>query len=200
MSRLCAQLSNTAPVWRKLVAPWAEYVARALWTTTSQSKVPATRLTQQHKREAKGGSQLPPPVPTSRHENLCRGCGKSIRAQRTHCGQCAIDGAKQRLIDAARIGRQASRSPAARAKQKASRRRHAEACSAWDPASQPTWLTSEVYTQKIQPVLAKLSTSVIGSRIGVSRAYAGRIRDGYRPHPRHWQALAELVSVSNPLS
>ena len=23
--------------------------------------------------------------------------------------------------------------------------------------------------------------------------YADRIRPGYRPHPRHWQALAELV-------
>jgi hypothetical protein len=24
----------------------------------------------------------------------------------------------------------------------------------------------------------------------------GRIRQGYRPHPRHWKALAELVNVS----
>ncbi len=28
MSQLCAKLSQTAPVWGKLVAPWAEYVAR----------------------------------------------------------------------------------------------------------------------------------------------------------------------------
>jgi len=28
MSRLCSQLSETAPTWGKLVAPWAEYVAR----------------------------------------------------------------------------------------------------------------------------------------------------------------------------
>jgi hypothetical protein len=26
--------------------------------------------------------------------------------------------------------------------------------------------------------------------------YAGRIRQGYRPHPRDWGALAELVGVS----
>ncbi len=32
MSNLCAKLSQTSPVWGKLVAPWAEYVARALWT------------------------------------------------------------------------------------------------------------------------------------------------------------------------
>ena len=35
----------------------------------------------------------------------------------------------------------------------------------------------------------------IASRIEVSRCYAGRIRRGYRPHPRHWQALAGLVGV-----
>jgi hypothetical protein len=33
------------------------------------------------------------------------------------------------------------------------------------------------------------------SRIGVSRWYAGPIREGYRPHPRHWLALAKLVDV-----
>jgi hypothetical protein len=32
----------------------------------------------------------------------------------------------------------------------------------------------------------------IARQISVSRWYAGRIREGYRPHPRHWQALAQL--------
>jgi hypothetical protein len=40
-----------------------------------------------------------------------------------------------------------------------------------------------------------MSSSAIASRIGVSRWYAGRIRQGYRPHPRHWQALARLVGT-----
>jgi hypothetical protein len=40
-----------------------------------------------------------------------------------------------------------------------------------------------------------MSSSAIASRIGVSRWYAGRIREGYRPHPRHWLALAELIGV-----
>jgi hypothetical protein len=54
-----------------------------------------------------------------------------------------------------------------------------------------------LFSQKVQPLLASVSTSVIRSRIGVSRWYAGRIRQGYRPHPRHWRALAELVRVSS---
>jgi len=123
MSRLCSQLSETAPTWGRLVAPWAEYVARALWSTASRTESLATRLTQQHRREAKGSSPLPPPVPTPRRENICRGCGKSIRSERTHCGRCAIDSATQRIISAAEIGRQASKSPEAPAKQRVNRRR-----------------------------------------------------------------------------
>ena len=32
-----------------------------------------------------------------------------------------------------------------------------------------------------------------------SRWYVGRIREGYRPHPRHWLALAKLAGFVNPL-
>jgi hypothetical protein len=53
---------------------------------------------------------------------------------------------------------------------------------------------------KIQPLLSRTSTSVIAKRIGVSRWYAGTLRRGYRPHPRHWQALAELVSSAVTIS
>jgi hypothetical protein len=94
------------------------------------------------------------------------------------------------------MGRVAARSPEARAKHVASRRRHAQACSAWDASKQPVWLTSEIFSQKIQPLLVGISTSAIRSRIGVSRWYAAKIRQGYRPHPRHWFLLAKLVGIS----
>jgi hypothetical protein len=54
-------------------------------------------------------------------------------------------------------------------------------------------LTAETYSKKIRPLLSTISTSMIASGIGVSRWYAGRIRQGHRPHPRHWQALADLA-------
>ena len=54
-------------------------------------------------------------------------------------------------------------------------------CSAWDASQQPAWLTSEVFAQQIQPVLASIPTSAIRTRIGVSRWYAGRIRQGLPP-------------------
>jgi hypothetical protein len=82
------------------------------------------------------------------------------------------------------------------AKETETQRQHAKARSAWTSSSQPAWLTPEVYSEKIQPLLAGVSNSAMASQIGVSCWYAGRIRQGYRPHPRHWQKLAELVRVS----
>jgi hypothetical protein len=199
MAPFAVRLSETAPTWGRAVAQFAEWVSRTLWSRDSKSGKslgPATRLTQRHKREAKGSSALPPSVRIPPRENICRGCGKTIRVGRTHCGQCAIEGATQRLADAAQLGRVAARSSEARAKHVASRRRHAQACSAWDGSSQLGWLTAEAYSKKIQPLLAEIATSTIASRIGVSRWYAGRIRQGYIPHPRHWQALAQLVGAS----
>jgi CRISPR-associated endonuclease Cas1 len=194
-STLCSKLSETAPTWARLVAPWAEFVTRALWHTTARPKTPATRLTQQHRREAKGSSLLPPDIPTPQRENLCRGCGKTIRRGRAHCADCAIGEATERLASAARLGRVAARHAESRAKHSVSRRRHAQACSEWNSSSQPEWLTAKLYSEKIQPLLAQASASAIAKQIGVSRWYAGRIREGYRPHPRHWQALAKLVRL-----
>jgi hypothetical protein len=129
-------------------------------------------------------------------EHVCNGCGKPIRGERSNCANCAIEAATERLLDAARIGRAAAHSPEARAKHVASHLRHVKARSVWNPSTQPAWLTSEVFSQQIQPLLAETSTSAIRSQIGVSCWYAGRIREGYRPHPRHWQALAKLVGLS----
>jgi hypothetical protein len=53
----------------------------------------------------------------------------------------------------------------------------------------------QVFSEKIQPALVQASATAIAKRIGVSRWYAGRIREGYRPHPRHWQALAKLTGI-----
>jgi hypothetical protein len=152
----------------------------------------ATRLTQSTKRAVKGSNL--PAVTMPKHEHSCGGCGKTIRGGRAHCANCAIGEATERLASAARLGRTTARSPEARAKQSAARRRHAQVCSVWDAASQPRWLTEQAYAEKIQPLLVRISASTIAKKIGVSRWYAGRIREGYRPHPRHWQALAELVA------
>jgi len=99
-------------------------------------------------------------------------------------------------VEVARAGRVAGHTPEAIAKEAATHRKHAQARAAWIPAKQPAWLTEQVFSEKIQPALAQTSATSIAKKIGVSRWYAGRIREGYRPHPRHWLALAKLVDVS----
>jgi hypothetical protein len=192
-------LSETAFTWRKLVAPWAEYVARALWAGAKSGRIgnslPPTRLTQQRRTEAKGNVWISKGEPP-KTDHLCRGCGKTIANESTNCADCAVDEATKRLIGVASLGRIAARSPEARAKHGAKRRKHAKACSEWDASTQPAWLTSKVFSQQRQPLLRSIQTSAIRSRIGVSRWYAGRIRQGYLPHPRHWGALAQLVGIS----
>ena len=197
MAPFAVQLSKTVPIWGRAVAPIAEWVARAFWSTIRKPDRPiATHLTQTNKREAKGPLFVLPVPRSPRPQALCRGCGKNITEGRTHCAQCSIEGATERLADVSRLGRVAAQTPEALAKQSDSQRRHSRARSSWEPSSQPAWLTPELFSLKIQPLLSMVATSVIRSTIGVSRWYASQIRQGYQPHPRHWQALAELVGVS----
>jgi CRISPR-associated endonuclease Cas1 len=197
MAPFAAQLSQTALVWGRAVAPIAEWVARAFWCTIRKPDAPlATRLTQSNKRDAKGAPPQRPSIRAPRHDNLCRGCGKTIEDGRTNCAKCAVDVATTNMLDAARIGRQTANNPAAQSKRAITQRANALAQHSWKASNQPAWLTETLYSERVQPVLASLSASVIARQISVSRWYAGRIREGYRPHPRHWQALAELVGVS----
>jgi hypothetical protein len=100
------------------------------------------------------------------------------------------------MVGAARIGRQTANGPEAQVKRSVKARQNALAQHSWNPSDQPKWLTTELFMQKIQPLLANVATSTIRSSIGVSRWYASRIRQGYRPHPRNWEALSHLVGIS----
>jgi CRISPR-associated endonuclease Cas1 len=198
MVPLAVRLTETAPMCARAVAPLAEWVARQLWRrkrTPEQNFEPPTRLTQARKREAQGGAPVLSELVVPQRQNICRGCGNTLTRGRDHCAQCAVSLASQRLIDVARFGRSVAHTPDARAKEGQKQRQHAEARNAWTISSKPPWLTASVYAERIQPLLAALPNSSIASRIGVSRWYAGRIRQGYRPHPRHWQALAELAGI-----
>jgi len=199
-SSLAIKLCETSDTWRRLVAPVAEHVAQELWssmskpTSTPTRRRIATRLTQSRKRAAKGSEV--PSVKVPKPERVCRGCGKAVQGTSVHCADCDIDIATKRLVEVAKQGRVAGHAPEAIAKEAATHRKHAQARAAWNPAKQPSWLTEQVFSEKIQPALAQASPTAIAKRIGVSRWYAGRIREGYRPHRRHWLTLTQLVGVS----
>jgi CRISPR-associated endonuclease Cas1 len=198
MSHFCAKLSETAPTWGRLLAPWAEYVAKTLWATTSPARSErrlSTPLTQQHRRLAKGRAPLPT-AKAPKPERLCRGCGKRIEGDSKHCKKCDLQIATERMVEVARAGRIAGHTPEAIAKESATHRKHAQARAAWNPSTQPAWLTEQVFSEKVLPALANASATEIAKTISVTRQYAANIRDGYRPHPRHWQALARLAGIS----
>jgi CRISPR-associated endonuclease Cas1 len=180
-----ARLSETAPIWRRAVAPIAEWVARAIWSTIRKPDAPlATRLTQTNKREAKGAS-VPIAPPAHRPPNVCLGCGKEIAAGNMHCAICIVDVSRKKMLEIAKQGRIASRSPESKARLAETQRRQTTARWNWDPASQPSWLTEDFYKNQIQPRLTTCSLSQIASALDVSILYASHIRRGRRPHPRH---------------
>jgi uncharacterized Zn finger protein (UPF0148 family) len=197
MGPFAARVSETAPTWGRAVAPFAEWVARTLWSRSTKSPSdlgPATRLTQRRRREAKGSAPALPNNPAPRPQTICRICGTPIAHGKNYCPLCVRTIARENLVEVARSGRVAAQRPQAQARRAETKRRHDLAQRAWLPSSHPACLTEEVYEQKIRPQLAGATYSAIASALGVSEPYAADIRAGRRrPHPRHWQALAELV-------
>jgi hypothetical protein len=198
MSRFAERLSETAPRWAQAIAPIAEHVVRALWSTTRRGKKdarPATRLTQQHRREA-NGSSIRPIQPPQQPPRLCRSCGVTILRGEMHCAACAAPGWREAMREVAAKGRLVAHTPQAQARRVAARRLNARAEAAWKSSDQPAWLTERVYLQEIQPRLAKITAARVSAAIQVSKPYAADIRAGRRrPHQRHWQILATLVGV-----
>ena len=100
MGRYAERLSETASTWAQAVAPIAEHVVRALWSTTTHARRnarPATRLTQQHRREANGSSIQPIQQP-QRPPRLCRSCGVTIQRGEMHCAVCAALAGERRCV------------------------------------------------------------------------------------------------------
>ena len=199
MAPFAAQLSETMPMWRRAVAPFAEWVAHTLWSSIKTSdRRPATPLTQRHRREANNStSLLPPPLRPPTPQHLCPGCGARIASDSKNCPSCNIPTVIANLVAGAVGGRVKNKSAKSRARLRNTQRRHHAERRNWKPSMLPGWLNQDVYDRKIQPLLMRLSRGTIMATLGVSKMYAGDIRSGKRrPHPRHWEALAQLVGVS----
>lgn len=172
------------------VAPIAEWVAKALSGSCSQSRrlgLP-TLLTQQHRREAKGAPQREPEQPPE-PPRICRTCGTG-RRRGQRCAGRGLMSSEEPTISIAR------RPPANEKRRAVMHRRLVSAKVAWKPSDQPAWLTERFYDEQIQPRLDQVSAPRLAAALGVSKTVATGIRDGCaRPHPSHWLALAELAGV-----
>ena len=199
MGSFAKKLSETAQTWGRAVAPVAEWVAQALWSSAGKSaKGPSlpTRLTQRHRSEGRGNTFDDRKNPPPRVQGVCQVCGAE-GVKNSYCKSCAVEVSRENMAQVALIGH--SRPKTQRVKNRISKRisDHAVANTWWDPKSLPSWLTQECYIQRIQPLLRGRKVREIAEAMHVSHPYAAFIRSGQRcPHPRHWQPLAELVRVS----
>ncbi|NYF89922.1 hypothetical protein HDF08_001989 [Edaphobacter lichenicola] len=196
MADLASQLAETISTWARLVAPLAEWTVKEIASTTKiRRATPATRLTQNHKRETRGGD----PFVTSNNsvslQNVCNDCGTPIINANEKCRVCSVEESKRRLKAVATEGRVVSRSANAQVKRSTTQIANQVEIREWSPSDQPSWLTAEFYAENIQPQISSLSCSSITTRLAVSRGYAGEIRQGRVPHPRHWMALAKLIGL-----
>ena len=194
MAELVSQLAETSSTWARLIAPLAEWVTGEIASSTKTRRlVPATRLTQNHKRALSGGAFLPKAETPVKPQNMCGVCGHEIRSGITQCQFCAVELSTQRLVEIAREGRAKSHTDAAEAKRSKKRRANHVALQEWSTSEQSESLTAEIYGTKIQPRLAALSSTVIARHLVVSRGYAAEIKRGRMPHPRHWKVLVKLL-------
>ena len=161
MASFALQLSESAPTWGRAVAPLAEGIARMFSSSIpkrSKRVFPATRLTQNSRRRAKGSleglSNEAPPRPAT----ICRNCGASTSSTQ-YCGACSPMVFRESLINAAKLGRVATHTPKAEALRAATMRRQEAAKHAWRPSDLPQWLNEKVYREKIRPRLATFTVS-----------------------------------------
>jgi CRISPR-associated endonuclease Cas1 len=202
MGSFAVRLSETAPAWGHAVAPVAERVARMLWETVAKGprrNGPATRLTQNRRREARGlpivSQQAPPPHP----ESFCKDCGAQIDHGRSYCWACGLKVSAVRLVKVAERGRVAAQSDQAQRMRSETQIRHAAAEARWPTSDLPAWLNREFYVREIQPRLKSVTLSVLASTLDISIPYAVDIRKGRRvPHTRHWLTLARLLGITGP--
>ena len=183
MSEFAIQLSETSRLWRQALGPLAEWIAHTLWSTTSrlsQSKAPATRLTQNRKREAKGIPVQPSATSRIRRVN-------SVPAASRFTGTTL-----------ARLDRF---DPIAQTRRADTQRRQNTARKAWRPSGKPIWLDERFYREQIQPRLAAITVPTIAATLSVSEPYVTRIRAGRCiPHPRHWMPLARICGLLGTIS
>jgi CRISPR-associated endonuclease Cas1 len=198
MASLASELSQSAEIWKRAVAPFAEGIARVIWNNERQAlkeRVLPTLLTQTRRREARGLSPFMATKPHRAPANVCGICGKTLNSKYKHCRNCAPTIWRENVQKASRIGRQSTHSPQAQARRSETQCRQNAARKSWNPASNPEWLTERFYREQIQRRLSQIQVPIIQSALSVSEPYALRIRNGQCiPHPRHWKTLAKFAS------
>jgi hypothetical protein len=201
MASLAVKLSESAQIWKRAVAPFAEGIARSLWSSKPKGRTfetLSTPLTQVRKREVRASVLEVPQKSKTTQPTVCGICGTNIKSAYRYCRNCAPTIWRENVLQAAKVGRLNTHRPEAQARRAETQRRQNAAIKAWNPEEQPDWLDEKFYRGSIQPRLTAVPVPTIQSALSVSEPYALRIRGAKCvPHPRHWVALAKLAGVSS---
>jgi len=195
-----AQLSETAPVWRRAIAPYAERAVKILWQGRSKrspfNPLP-TRLTQSMRSRAERPTSTSTAAILPKTRPRCGLCGATVTTGSRYCVKCAPIVNRENLLQQAKLGRIATHSPSAEARRSATQKKQFTAIRKWNPSELPDWLDEKAYRREILPRLSKLPVKAIRLALDVSHPYATNIRRGTAiPHPRHWAKLANLAGIT----
>jgi CRISPR-associated endonuclease Cas1 len=217
MPSLTKPLAEHAPTIARWVAPVAESIARELLKPTGQTgpRTPAslpTPLTQANRSAGRDGirKKASRPVPTQTLEvpNACKWCGVILEnRERTWCDDCyaehrvvkdleniAIALATKQIMAAE--GKDPAHGGEAAKKRGGANREHLRLNKEWETLNERLLITEEEFLAQISPQLTILTTKQICELMGVSRAYATKVRSGERvPHPRHWLVLRQHLGA-----
>jgi CRISPR-associated endonuclease Cas1 len=210
LAPLTHDLADHSRQWRRDIAEVAEYVANSIANDSSapiplrtpltgSKRLAAARTKSSGRRTRK---TAPAPAPQLR---TCRDCGAAIPStSRLLCSTCwpvtrnaqlaqrTLDNAAKRAAQRA-AGHDPTKTPEARAKQRATLIADRVARAEWERANVDVVSDPATYWELIQPQLSGLPLSQIVKATGVSSSGASKIRSGkLLPHPRHWQHLSAL--------
>ncbi len=215
MPRLTTQLTGTANVWARHVAPIAERIARRLAKPGSQLPTP---LTERKRREGRKPvthalereqlelitgtrSRVSEPrtclecgrVLTDRRRNFCSDVCREQHQREVEIPRFALAG-QSALARQREAGDDPAHGGAAKGKRVASKERRARERADWEAVHGDGKTERERFVRGIQPRLAGIPLSRIVAATGFSVRYASLIRSGeYVTHPVNQAAIRELI-------
>jgi len=206
-------LAETAPTWRRAVAPVAERIAHKLLDgkngeTRNHQRALATPLTQTHRSAGRDRVRRHPHrVPASDSPTMpqaCRMCGVILdKLGRLYCDDCLLEArqdvakpwSSKGLKTLANL-RAEGKDPAhgGKAARKRGRRvaQFKRETAGWQQVHGDSYV-SRYFVRNVLPKLKRMSLGEMTRRTGLTPGYCSFIRRGMRvPHPRHWDALRRV--------
>jgi hypothetical protein len=198
------------PSYATAIAPITEGLAHDLARSSPGRIELSTRLTRANITHTRiSGTRLNSgtPKPSAASMLTCRSCGIPLTGEaRKLCPTClpfarnaGFQAMKKTNLAVRAAAREAgvdpSRTPAALAKRRQSALVVKAAEAAWAAAGSPSPISEAQLYEEVLPRLQQVSVRQIQDATGLSSTACSMIRSGKRTaHPRHWAALADLVS------